>query len=190
MNHWDEKFRTDEYIYGVEPNEWVRTVLGSEQGERIALLAEGEGRNAVYLARLGNQVTTYDVSKEGIEKMERLAASEDVTVDANLRDITIKDAEPRETYDISVNIFRHVPAEGKLQMFTNLVECVKPGGMIVFELYSKEQLEYKTGGPPDMNMLYDLDEIRGHLERFDVEVIHLEKEVVLRHEGRMHNGKV
>ncbi|KKK34979.1 hypothetical protein WN59_04870 [Salinicoccus sediminis] len=189
MNHWDEKFRTDEYIYGVEPNEWVRTVLGSEQGKRIALLAEGEGRNAVYLARLGNQVTTYDFSKEGIEKMERLAASEDMTVDTNLRDITIKDAVPRKTYDIGVNIFGHVPAEGKLQMFTNLVECVKPGGLIVFELYSKEQLEYKTGGPPDMNMLYDLDEIRGHLERFDVEVIHLEKEVVLRHEGRMHNGK-
>lgn len=189
MNRWDEKFRTDEYVYGVEPNEWVRTVLRREKGRNIALLAEGEGRNAVYLAKLGNRVTTYDFSKEGIEKTKRLAASEDVTVDTNLQDITVEGALPRATYDISVNIFGHVPPEGKSQMFSNLIGCVKPGGLVVFELYSKEQLEYGTGGPPDMDMLYSIDEIEGYLESSSVEIIHLEKVTADRHEGRMHNGR-
>src|SRR5699024_874758 len=188
MNHWDERFRADEYVYGVEPNEWVRTVLDSEQGKNIALLAEGEGRNAVHLARRGNNVTTYDFSKEGIAKTKQLAGSQGVTVETHLQDITIKDAVPRETYDISVNIFGHVPKDGKAQTFSNLIGCVKPGGRIVFELYSTDQLEYGTGGPPDIGMLYTIDEIKGYLEPLSAEIIHLEKETVERHEGRMHSG--
>lgn len=189
MNHWDEKFKTEAYVYGIEPNEWVRSALHSQKDENIALLAEGKGRNAVYLAKLGNHVNTYDFSKEGIEKTRRLAASEDVIVDTHLQDITVEEALPDETYDISVNIFGHVPEAGKSRMFSNLVGCVKPGGLVVFELYSKEQLEYGTGGPPDISMLYDIDEIKGYLESHPVEIIHLEKVVVDRHEGRMHNGR-
>lgn len=188
MNHWDEKFRTDEYVYGVEPNEWVRVALGSERDKSIALLAEGEGRNAVYLGKLGNNITTYDFSKEGIEKTKRLAGSEGVAIDTHLQDITVRDALPDKVYDISVNIFGHVPKDGKAQMFSNLTGCVKPGGTIVFELYATDQLKYGTGGPPDISMLYTIDEIKEYLEPLSVEIIHLEKKAVERHEGRMHNG--
>lgn len=189
MNHWDEKFKTDEYVYGVEPNEWLRSVLNEQTDKDIALLAEGEGRNAVYLAKLGNKVTTYDFSKEGIEKTKRLAESEDVDVDNHLQDITVKNALPRENYDISASIFGHVPESGKYEMFANLIECVKPGGLIIFEFYSVKQLEYKTGGPKDITMLYEVDEIKNYLEDFSVEVINLEEVVTERNEGTAHNGQ-
>jgi len=189
MNHWDEKFKSVEYIYGVEPNEWVRSVFNDEESLEIALLAEGEGRNAAYLADLGHQVTTYDYSKEGIEKTKLLAVSKGVDINTNLQDITVRDALPFENFDASVNIFGHVPKEGKEIMFSNLVNCVKPGGVIVFELYSKQQLEFKTGGPPNTDMLFSIDEIKGYLEKFSVDIIKLEEIITTRHEGKMHNGK-
>lgn len=189
MNHWDEKFKEEEYIYGVKPNEWIRTIFNEQGNSKIALLAEGEGRNAVYLAGLGNQVTTYDYSREGIEKTKRLAASEGVNVDTNLQDITVEKALPLNTYDISINVFGHVPKEGKLNMFSNMVGCVKPGGLIVFELYSKKQLEFQTGGPKNIDMLYEVDEIKEYLKDSSVEVIKLEEIITTRNEGKMHNGK-
>lgn len=189
MNHWDEKFKADDYIYGVEPNEWVRSVFKDKGNLKIALLAEGEGRNAVYLASLGHQVTTYDYSKEGIEKTKRLAASKELAVNTNLQDITVKDALPAETYDVGISVFGHVPEEGKETMFFNLINSVKPGGRIVFELYSKRQLEFKTGGPPNINMLFSIDEIKGYLENFSVDIIKLEEIITTRHEGKMHNGQ-
>lgn len=189
MNHWDEKFKEEEYIYGVKPNEWIRMIFNEQGNSKIALLAEGEGRNAVYLAGLGNQVTTYDYSREGIEKTKRLAASEGVNVDTNLQDITVEKALPLNTYDISINVFGHVPKEGKLNMFSNMVGCVKPGGLIVFELYSKKQLEFQTGGPKNIDMLYEVDEIKEYLKDSSVEVIKLEEIITTRNEGKMHNGK-
>src|SRR5699024_9105938 len=168
---------------------WVRAALSGTENRKIALLAEGEGRNAIYLARLGNQVTTYDFSQEGIGKTKRLAAEENVTVDTKLQDITVRDGLPRAAYDISVNIFGHVPKEGKYQMFSNLVNCVKPGGFIIFELYSKRQIEFKTGGPPDVDMLYDTGEIKTMIEGLSVEILHLEEINTFRQEGQMHNGQ-
>lgn len=189
MNHWDEKFNSDEYIYGTEPNEWVKSVFDTTGHSNTALLAEGEGRNAVYLAKLGHQVTTYDSSQEGIRKTEGLAESQGVHVDANLQDITVANALPDEAYDASINIFGHVPAEGKAGMFANLIETVQSGGLIVFELYSKRQLEFKTGGPKDINMLFSIDEIHKFLSGYSVEILHLEETELERHEGIMHKGK-
>lgn len=189
MNHWDEKFKHEDYIYGVEPNEWIRSVFNDRGDSKIALLAEGEGRNAAYLATLGHKVTTYDFSKEGIEKTKRLAGSKGVEVDANLQDITIKDALPSNAYDVGISVFGHVPAEGKETMFSNLVNYVKPGGTVVFELYSKQQLEFGTGGPQNLDMLFSVDEIEGYLRNLSADVIELKEIITMRHEGKMHNGK-
>lgn len=189
MNHWDEKFKSEDYIYGIEPNEWIRSVFNEKGDLDIALLAEGEGRNAVYLAGLGHEITTYDYSKEGIEKTKRLAASKGVDVTANLQDITVKEALPSNFYDAAVCVFGHVPKEGKETMFSNMINSVKSGGMIVFELYSKQQLEFKTGGPPSIDMLFSIDEIESYLENFSVDIIKLGEVITERREGKMHNGK-
>ncbi|MFC3419383.1 class I SAM-dependent methyltransferase [Salinicoccus hispanicus] len=189
MNHWDEKFDVEEYIYGTEPNAWIKSIFNKKGNMKVALLAEGEGRNAVYMAKLGHDVTAYDLSQVGIDKTGKLAQSEGVAVKTNLQDITESDALPKSEYDISINVFGHVLPEGKREMVRNLAECVKPGGYIVLELYSKRQIEFQTGGPKDIHMMFDAADLRRELEKYHVEVIELKEVIVRRSEGPMHQGK-
>lgn len=189
MNHWDEKFDEDEYIYGTEPNEWIKSVFHRKGCAKVALLAEGEGRNAVYMAKLGHDVTAYDYSHVGLDKTRKLAQAAGVTVDTRLVDITEPEALPRGVYDVSINVFGHVPPEGKEEMIKNMVQTVKPGGHIAFELYSNRQIEFQTGGPKDIHMLYDVGDMRRELEKYDVEIMELKEVIVRRKEGRMHQGK-
>ncbi|ERS94658.1 MULTISPECIES: methyltransferase domain-containing protein [Staphylococcus] len=190
MNHWDEKFDSDTYIYGKEANQYVKSVFSEkvDTPKKVLMLAEGEGRNAVYLATLGYDVTTYDLSKVGIEKELKLAEEAGVTVDANYGDITASDLTAENAYDYSVNIFGHVPPEGKRGMFNNLIKPLKSEGHSYFELYSTEQLENKTGGPPNKAMLYEVDEIKGYLEDLPVKIHSLEKRDIERKEGTAHTG--
>lgn len=90
MNHWDEKFDSEEYIYGKEANLLVKEIFQkqADNNEKILLLAEGEGRNAIYLAKLGYGITTYDISQVGINKQYQLASEACVDIDANYGDIT------------------------------------------------------------------------------------------------------
>lgn len=189
MNSWDKKFDEAHYIYGTEPNDWLKENIYEKGSLKIALLAEGEGRNAVYLAKLGHEAVTYDYSKVGLDKTIRLAESEDVKIETHLQDLTVTDALPKNFYDIAVNIFGHVLAEGKKNMLENLIDCVKPGGRILFEFYSKRQLEFQTGGPKRSDMLYDLKELEEEFSHYDVEIISLSEKIVERHEGTMHRGR-
>ena len=189
MNHWDEKFDEEEYIYGKEPNEWIKSVFNKEGHGKVAMLAEGEGRNAVYMAKLGYDVISYDYSRVGLDKTRKLAHSAGVAVTTHLVDITETDALPQGEYDISINIFGHVTSEGQQEMIRNMVGTVKPGGDIVFELYSKRQIEFQTGGPKDIHMLYDVGDLRRELEKYNVEIVTLKEKILLRNEGRMHKGK-
>lgn len=137
---------------------------------------------------------TFDISRlpcllKERDETQRLAASKGVDIDTNLQDITVKDVLPSEIYDVGISVFVHVSEERKETMFFNLVKSVNPGGIIVFELYSKRQLEFKTGGPPNIDMLISIDEIKNYLEKFSIDIIKLEEIITTRHEGRMHNGK-
>lgn len=190
MNLWDDKFDTEGYIYGTEPNEWIASQLKDNgEGKKVALLAEGEGRNAVYLAKLGYDVTTYDFSEIGIQKTEKLANSQNVEVNTSFQDITVKNALPIQQYDISIIVFGHVPPQGKEEMFSNLINCVKENGEIYFEFYSKRQLKFKTGGPGNIDMLFDIDEIKGYIKELPAEIISLEEVILERNEGVMHKGR-
>ncbi|MCG1010518.1 class I SAM-dependent methyltransferase [Salinicoccus sp. ID82-1] len=189
MNQWDERFDVEEYIYGTEPNVWVKSIFKKKGNFKVALLAEGEGRNAVYMAKLGHDVTAYDFSQSGIDKTHKLAQSEGVDVKTQLQDITIPDALPKSEYDIAINVFGHVPPAGKSEMIRNFAESVKPGGYIVFELYSRRQIEFQTGGPKDIHMLFDAGDMKRELESYGFEAIELKEVIVHRSEGRMHQGK-
>ena len=189
MNHWDEKFDDAEYIYGKEANEWVKSVFDRIGHGKVAMLAEGEGRNGVYMAKLGYDVTAYDYSRVGLDKTRRLAQEAGVAVGTSLVDITEPYALPRGEYDISINVFGHVPTDEKEEMIRNMVQTVKPGGDIVFELYSKRQIEFQTGGPKDIHMLYDVGDLKQELEKHGVKVLSLKEAIVRRNEGRMHQGK-
>lgn len=177
MNHWDEKFDSDNYIYGEEANEFVKNIFqtNTTNNENIVLFAEGEGRNAIYLAQLGYDVTTYDMSKIGIDKQYKLAQKTGVGIKANYGDITQPDLTTQSTFDYSINIFGHVPTEGKQAMFNNLIQSLAKNGHSYFEFYSIEQLEYRTSGPKDKTMLYEIDEIKHYLAQHTIKIHMLEK---------------
>lgn len=190
MNHWDKTFNAEEYIYGKEANSFVKNIFKkqTDNNEKILLLAEGEGRNAIYLAKLGYDITTYDMSQVGINKQYQLASEARVDIDANYGDITKPNLAPQSSFDYSINIFGHVPNEGKQEMFNNLVQSLVVGGYSYFEFYSKEQLAYGTGGPKDESMLYTINEIKSYLKYLPVKIHQLEQHEIYRNEGIKHTG--
>jgi len=183
---WDENFSDDDYVYGEKPNAFIEQMsdLLKPQSE-VGCFAEGEGRNAVYLAREGHTVTAYDYSTVGLRKTKELAVRSDVNVETVLMDLTRQQPTPKK-YDAAIMVFGHVFKEDQRFLFDGLIRTVKPGGFLIAEVYSVEQLKYGTGGPPDSNMLYDptelLDWIEGH------EVLHFYYGEAERREGKRHTG--
>ncbi|RPF56542.1 class I SAM-dependent methyltransferase [Abyssicoccus albus] len=188
MNHWDERFKVSEYIYGEAPNEFVKSHFNQGSG-RVALFAEGEGRNAVYLASLGYSPIAYDYSKEGLKKARALAMKHNVEIDTLEIDLTQELAVEYEAHDNAVMIFGHVHKQHQQQLFNNLIDCVKPFGRIYFEVYAEGQLDYGTGGPKDREMLYSLEDIKQWVKEWPIDVVELSEEVVERYEGDKHYGE-
>ena len=186
MNHWNKRFQTDHYVYGKEPNvfltEFQKKIKVS--GEVLAI-AEGEGRNAVYLAEQGMNVTTWDYAESGLKKTNRLAEDRGVTVSTKLVDLN--DAKWEEdNWDGIVCIFGHFPRELRQSTLQGVKKAVKPGGYFLTEVYSYQQIPYESGGPKDVEFLYKPDEF---LEVFaDWRIVHFFMGEVVRNEGELHNG--
>jgi len=185
-NPWDKNFQRDEYIYGKEANAFIK-----EKGHvfpdraKIACLAEGEGRNAVFLAGLGHQVKAYDQSQVGLDKTKKLAKEKGVSVQTERMDLTVEEV-PREAYDGATLVFGHVPGEKQAFLFQNLFQAVKSGGYILFEVYSKRQINYGTGGPGVATSLYAAEDLLALSEEH--EVLHFYYGEAERYEGINHTG--
>ncbi|WP_394140499.1 class I SAM-dependent methyltransferase [Cytobacillus oceanisediminis] len=185
-NQWEEKFGAEEYVYGEEPNEFIREQAYRLEGrKRIVAFAEGEGRNAVFLARQGHDVTAWDYTQNGLKKTKKLAERHNVRVETGQKDL-IHDPVPSEEYDSSIMIFGHFFKKDQRTVFDKLISVVKPGGIIMLEVYSEDQLRYQTGGPKRVDMVYDpadlLEWIRGY------KVLHFFYGEQERVEGTGHTG--
>lgn len=188
MSHhtWDKRFSDDNYIYGKAPNEFIRSksAILPEQA-KVGCFAEGEGRNAVYLARLGHEVTAYDQSQTGLEKTKLLASEHDVSVRSVAKDLT-KDEVGEPHYDAAIMVFGHVPRSDQRAFLENIIQSVKPGGYVLFEVYSDEQLNYQTGGPPKIDMLYSPTDMLEWLKPY--KFLHFYYGEATRYEGSGHTG--
>lgn len=185
-NHWNERFSQEGYFYGKHPNEFIKEkskILPNQA--RVGCFAEGEGRNAVYLATLGHDVTSFDQSDAGLEKTKELAKENGVTVHTIQMDL-VKEKAPRETFDAAVLVFGHVPGPDQSNFINNIIDSVKPGGYVLFELYSKAQIDYKTGGPPNVDNLYDPSDILAWIK--DYHCLHFYYGEAERIEGTGHTG--
>ncbi|MUT68299.1 bifunctional 2-polyprenyl-6-hydroxyphenol methylase/3-demethylubiquinol 3-O-methyltransferase UbiG [Paenibacillus sp. NEAU-GSW1] len=185
MNQWNERFGMNEYIYGEEPNAFIVEQADRFKGKRIVAFAEGEGRNAVHLARQGYQVTAWDYAENGLKKTEQLAERFHVKVETELKDL-LHDAVPSEAYDGAFMIFGHFPKAEQKNVFDKLLAVVKPGGVIVMEVYSEDQLRYQTGGPRTADMLYHPADVLAWTS--GCEVLHFFYGEQKREEGRLHTG--
>jgi SAM-dependent methyltransferase len=182
---WNEKFANTEYAYGTEPNDFlVSAVTKLKRGATLSL-AEGEGRNAVWLAQQGFTVSAIEQSEKGVGKTLRLALQRGVIVMAERGELETFHIQPN-SWDLVVSIFAHTPQELRRKLHRQVVAGLKPGGVFVLEAYTPAQIANNTGGPKDASLMPTAEMLRSELAGLVFDHIEeVEREVV---EGSLHTG--
>ncbi len=184
---WDDRYSNEDYIFGTEPNDFLKSVAERipEHG-KVLCLADGEGRNGVYLAGLGHSVTSVDQSPVGLAKADRLATERGVSLTTVVADLTEYDL-GSECWDAVVSIFFHIPEAPRRQIYERVTQSLKPGGMLILESYTPDQLKFRTGGPPLAELMMTKDIARATFPELEFEHCEeLERDVV---EGSGHTGR-
>ncbi|MBC8018438.1 MAG: class I SAM-dependent methyltransferase [Verrucomicrobia bacterium] len=182
---WDERYGEPGFAYGTAPNEFIASVADRIPQGRILSLAEGEGRNAVYLASLGYEVTGVDGSEVGLRKAMELATERGVTITTIHADLSTFEIEA-EQWDGIIACYCHVPSTIRIRLHSAVVRGLKSGGVFVLEAFSKEQLAYGTGGPQSLDMLMSLDDLKRELAGLEfIHAVQIERDV---REGSGHTG--
>jgi len=182
---WDERYRGEDYVYGTEPNDFLQAEAARIPVGRVLCLAEGEGRNAVFLATRGHAVTAVDFSAEGLKKAARLAASHGVTVELIEADLSTFELGEAQWAGI-VSIWAHTPPPVRARVHAAVARALVPGGVFLLEAYRPEQLALGTGGPKDAAMMPTLAALRAELVGLDLVVAREVDRVI--HEGPGHGG--
>lgn len=190
LNRWNERYSNTEYAYGTDPNDFLKEQLAKLPVGKILFPAEGEGRNAVYAATLGWDVTAFDISAEGRKKAIQLAAQNKVDIDYQVGELQTLDFKAKE-FDAIALIYAHFPAEIKSAYHKLLNSYLRKDGVIIFEAFSKKHLEYrqkneKVGGPADLASLFSIEELQSDFK--DYKIIKLAETEVELNEGLYHNG--
>ena len=184
---WNRRYEEDGFLFGREPNAFVKSQAHLFMtGMDVLSIADGEGRNGVYVARQGANVTSVDFSKAAQAKARQLADEHDVEVTFEQRDVYDWD-DVAIRYDVVLAIFiQFAPPEKRGKLFADIKRLVKPGGLVVMQGYRPEQLEYKTGGPPNAENMYTKALLDDAFSDFDIQ--HLEEHDSVVDEGSGHAG--
>ena len=188
---WNDRYSNAAFAYGEEPNNFFKEQIEKLKPGTILFPAEGEGRNAVYAAKLGWEVAAFDISTEGKNKALKLAEANNITIDYKVGELETLNYQP-EQFDAIALIYAHFPAEIKSYLHKTLETYLRKGGIIIFEAFSKKHLEYlaindKVGGPKDIESLFSIEEIKADFPNY--EIIQLEETEIELNEGLFHNGK-
>lgn len=181
---WNERYAHPEYIFGIQPNDFLVSAAHHIPHGKVLCLGEGEGRNAVYLASLGYQVTAVDQSAMGLAKAQKLAAQQNVQIETVVADLAEFVIQPRSWQGI-ISIFCHLPSALWLQVFTQAAAGLVVGGVLLLEAYTPRQLEFETGGPKSIDMLLPLERIQ-QLQGLQWQIAHETERLVV--EGTSHTG--
>jgi ubiquinone/menaquinone biosynthesis C-methylase UbiE len=180
MTHdfWNARYAEPGFAYGTEPNAFlVSQKHYLKPGMKTLAVADGEGRNGVWLAQQGLDVLSVDGSEVGLRKAQELARSRG--------DLTTWKW-PEQEFDLVVVIFIHFMPEFRVRMHRQMLRALKPGGVLIMEAFTPKQLEYKTGGPPVKEMLYRADMLREEFR--ECEILRLEEILTGLNEGPYHRG--
>ncbi|MET0945559.1 MAG: class I SAM-dependent methyltransferase [Flavobacterium sp.] len=190
-DRWNDRYSKDEFAYGEEPNNYLKEQLEKLNVGAILFPAEGEGRNAVFAAKLGWTVSAFDISEEGKNKAFRLAEANNVTIGYQVGELQTLNFST-EQFDAIALIYAHFPADIKSFYHKTLDKYLRKGGLVIFEAFSKKHLDYitkdeKVGGPKEVEMLFSIDEIKADFDNY--EIIELEEKEIELKEGLFHNGE-
>ncbi|MCG8480514.1 MAG: class I SAM-dependent methyltransferase [Spirochaetales bacterium] len=182
---WDERYSTEEYAYGTTPNDFLKERYRSIPMGRVLSLAEGEGRNAVFLAKQGYVVTAVDASRVGLHKAEKLADEHGVDIDFVHADITEFDIGEHQ-WDGIISVFVPLPSVRRRELHKKVIAGLKPRGVFLLEAYTPDQLKYGTGGGTSVDTMTSKESLRSELEGLTfVHLSAIERNVV---EGVYHTG--
>jgi len=182
---WDERYNGEDYLFGTEPNDFLVSVAPRLPAGEVLCLADGEGRNGVYLAGLGHRVTSIDASRVALAKAGKLAARRQVSLDTICADLTRYDL-GEDRWDCIVSIFFHMPSELRKPLHRRVARALRPGGFLVLEAYTPAQLQFRTGGPPVADYLMTLETLREDFA--DLDFLQAEEKERDVYEGRGHAG--
>ena len=188
---WNDRYSKGGFAYGEQPNNYLKEQLEKSDVGTILFPAEGEGRNAVFAAKLGWTVSAFDISVEGKNKALRLAEANKVKIDYQVGDLQTLNYNT-DQFDAIALIYAHFPADIKSLYHKALDKYLGKNGLVIFEAFSKRHLDYiskyeKVGGPKDIAMLFSIDELKSDFMNYEIIEL-VEKEIELS-EGLFHNGK-
>ncbi len=183
---WNQKFLRDGYLYGKEPNEFIKsTYINFKKNQRVLCLGEGEGRNAVFLAKKGYEVAALDASDIGLKKLQTWAKESNVNVDTKC--IDINEWVPTKKYGAILFTFMHLDILELERIIEKIEGSLKEKGFFVAEVFSKNQIDKNSGGPKDLNLLYSLDDFQKSIK--SLKIHKLEEIIVELNEGNGHIGE-
>jgi SAM-dependent methyltransferase len=186
MTDWESRYAEPGYAFGTKPNDFLREQVAQLPPGRILCLAEGEGRNAVWLAQRGYDVTAVDLSARGLQKTRRLAQDRKVKVETIEADLASFPIQPGAWMGI-VSIFAHTTAPVRKRVHASVIAGLAPGGVFLLEAYRPEQAQLSTGGPADDERLLNLERLKLELGALDwLLARELERDVL---EGKYHTGR-
>ena len=184
---WNRRYAGDEFLFGTEPNVWLREHASAwPSGGHLLSVADGEGRNSVWLARQGFQVEAFDVAERAVEKAQAFARREGVSVNFAVADVD-GFAWPDAAYDGVAAIFvQFADPPTRARLFERIVRSLKPGGVLVLQGYTPKQLEHRTGGPPILSHLYTRELLETAFA--ELEILALQDYEAEVREGQGHSG--
>lgn len=182
---WDERYGADDYMYGKEPNDFLKQNIDAIPQGSVMCLADGEGRNSVFVASTGRAAWSVDLSTHGPRKTTKLAAERKVEVHSETADLATFDL-GQNRWDAIVSVFAHMPKEVRADLHQRVVAALKPGGVFLLEAYTPAQVGRGTGGPQDTSLTMQLDDLRMELAPLQFEFgQEIERNVI---EGTGHTG--
>ena len=184
---WDQRYAEQGHVYGTRPNAFLVSQQHYFQaGQSVLVIGDGEGRNGVWLAEQGLQVVSVDQSCVGLQKAEQLAKARGVELETHCVDLK-QWQWPQNRFDLVVSIFVHFPPDCRETIHHACLASLKPGGHLIMQAFTPEQLDYPSGGPPVKEMLFSEGMMRADFAASEIEL--LETGVCELAEGKYHCGQ-
>jgi SAM-dependent methyltransferase len=181
---WNDRYSAADYVYGTAPNEFIAEIADRIPAGPVLCLAEGEGRNAVFLAGRGHEVTAVDQSATGLAKARQLAAKHGRALHTIVADLSTFHIAPNSWAGI-VTTFGHLPSVLRREVYAGAVRGLIDGGVFALEAYTPAQLQFNTGGPREIDLLMTASALRADLAGLEFEILHeIERNVT---EGPTHH---